>query len=398
MKVLFVFGGLPHYFNKVMNRINAHPGIEVSVIAPREKSATVGEGVYETETGADFKILRLQEYKTWYGKTFFKDFKETIKMEKPDAIIIGWPYFLAFIFYPGLLLFVKRKKIRMISKEIPFTVPAYNESMNDFSSRCAESQKDEQIFSSKMVFTIHKLMRRYLYTNVFSQAVLYIDAGISIVKSYGLPGSAITVTHNSPDTDDIFHTIKNVKAEFPDLQPELYRILHVGRLVRWKNVHLLIEAVDRLKEKYPAIKLTIIGKGEEEAHLKDMTKSRQLENYVEFLGAIYEGKDQSIEMLRSRVYVLAGMGGLSINEAMAHALPVICSIADGTEKHLVYEGLNGFYFKDNDVESLIQAIEKMFLSDMDAMGQASLDIIRNKINIRTVSEKYIEALLMPNKN
>jgi len=393
VKVVFVFGGLPHYFNKVMNRINAHPDIDVSVIAPSEKSVTMGSGVHETESGVDFNIIRLKEYSTWYGKPFFHNFKQTLVAERPDAIIIGWPYFLAFIFMPSLLFFIKRNKIRLISKEIPFTVPGFNESLKDFSARCAESQKSEAIFKNIWVFRLHKLLRKYLYTFVFNQAVLYIEKGVAIISSYGLPAKNIKVTYNSPDTDDIFATIDAVKHKFPELHYEPYRILHVGRLVKWKNVHLLVEAIDALKSKYPGIKLAVIGKGEEEANLKLQVSQAGLDPYVEFLGAIYEGEEQSLQMLRAHVYVLAGMGGLSINEAMAHGLPVICSIADGTEQHLVKEGVNGFYFKDNDLSSLIDAIDQLFSANHQQLGAEALNTIKNKINIQTVSANYIEAIL-----
>lgn len=376
-----------------MNRINAHPDIELSVIAPSSKSVTIGSGVHETEAGADFKIIRLPEYTTWYGKPFFKGFKKALKEEKADAVVLGWPYFLAFIFQPLLLLSVKRQGIRLISKEIPFTVPAFNESLEDFSARCAESQKSEAIFKNIWAFRFHKLLRKYLYTFVFKQAVLYIEKGVSIIHSYGLPLKAIKVTYNSPDTDDIFATIDGVKKKYPDLQYEPYRILHVGRLVKWKNVHLLIEAIDALKDKYPAAKLVVIGKGEEEQALKQQVQEANLQNYVEFLGAIYEGEEQSVQMLKAHVYVLAGMGGLSINEAMAHGLPVICSIADGTEQHLVKEGINGFYFKDNDLPSLIEAIDKLFQANHQQLGAAALDTIKSSINIQTVSSNYIDAFL-----
>jgi glycosyltransferase involved in cell wall biosynthesis len=393
MKVLFVSGGLPHYFNKMVNKINAHPEIEVMVIAPSKKGMTLANGVYETEMGVNFKIIRLKEYKTFYGKPFFKGFKEIIKHEQPDIIIAGWPYFLAFIFKFKLLLFLKQKKIKLVGREIPFTVPAFNESLTDFTNRSAESQKEERIFSSRLVFWLHKLIRKYLYSLVFDHSLLYINSGADIINSYGLDRSKITVTLNSPDTDAIFETINEVKLKYPELKKEPYRLLHIGRLVKWKNVDLLIKAVEILKKKYPFIQLAIIGEGEEESNLKEMVRVMHLEKEVKFLGAIYEGEKQTIEMLRSQVYVLAGMGGLSINEAMAHALPIVCSIADGTEKHLVFEGLNGFYFKDNDLDSLIAVLDKIFTSDTVTMGYASLDIIRNKINMQTVSEKYIEAIL-----
>lgn len=392
MKVTFLFGGLPHYFNKVLNRINADKDIEVTVIAPEGQGATMGSGVNQTEEGIAFELVRLKEYNTWYGKPFFRSFSATIDAVKPDIIVCGWPYFLAFIFNPLLLLRLKRRGIKLVSKEIPFTVPAWNESFSDFDKRCVESQKDELIFKSRMAFFLLKLIRKYLYTFVFDGAVIYLDQGVEIIHSYGLKKNKITVTYNSPDTEEILKTIGDVKARKGNPEKVPGRLIHVGRLVNWKRVDLLIKAVNRLRSKYPFINLFVIGKGEEEMNLRQLVKTLGVESNVIFKGALYEGEPQTTEFLKSEVYVLAGMGGLSINEAMAHGLPVICAVADGTEKHLVYEGVNGYYFRDNDLESLVETIEKMLMADRVKMGEASLQIIRERVNISTVSALYVKAL------
>jgi glycosyltransferase involved in cell wall biosynthesis len=87
------------------------------------------------------------------------------------------------------------------------------------------------------------------------------------------------------------------------------------------------------------------------------------------------------------------MGGLSINEAMCFSKPVVCSVADGTEKRLVREGYNGHYFESGSLESLQEVIEKLFSNpDMiTKMGQRSREIIEKEINIHSVLGNYMEA-------
>ena len=137
--------------------------------------------------------------------------------------------------------------------------------------------------------------------------------------------------------------------------------------------------------------MDIVGDGPELENLKTLVNSLDAPSYIQFKGAVYEGETLSKLFLGSGVYVLAGMGGLSINEAMTHSLPVICSVADGTEKHLVYEGVNGYYFTDGDANSLKGAIEKMCSSDMTAMGNASLKIIQDRINLQQVAKHFVTA-------
>jgi glycosyltransferase involved in cell wall biosynthesis len=93
------------------------------------------------------------------------------------------------------------------------------------------------------------------------------------------------------------------------------------------------------------------------------------------------------------VYVLCGMGGLSINDAMCFAKPVICSVADGTERRLVREGFNGYYFENGDQGSLNEVVVKL-LGDSDKVttfGVNSLEIIKNEVNIHTVLREYDNA-------
>ena len=96
-------------------------------------------------------------------------------------------------------------------------------------------------------------------------------------------------------------------------------------------------------------------------------------------------------MNESSVYVLAGMGGLSINDAMCFSLPIICSVCDGTERDLVVDGVNGYFFEENDVNSLVEKIN-LILSDPSKaveMGRKSLQIIKENVNLNTFTNMYI---------
>lgn len=66
---------------------------------------------------------------------------------------------------------------------------------------------------------------------------------------------------------------------------------------------------------------------------------------IRFIGAVYDPEKLGAYMNESTVYVLAGMGGLSINDAMTYGMPVLCSVCDGTERDLVIDGKNGFFSK-----------------------------------------------------
>jgi glycosyltransferase involved in cell wall biosynthesis len=175
-----------------------------------------------------------------------------------------------------------------------------------------------------------------------------------------------------------------------DVRSNPFRLLHIGRLVKWKQVDLLIEAAIALHAKFSQTELSIVGDGPELEALKAQAAGH---DFIEFHGGIYDPKELGKITCESGIYVLAGMGGLSINEAMCFSKPVICSVADGTEKRLVREGYNGHYFESGSLNSLQAVIEKLFSNPemIMKMGQRSREIIEKEINIHTVLSNYMEA-------
>lgn len=397
MKILFIAGGTPHYYNLVLNKLNQFEGIEVVLVAPADGGKTVGSGVHQTQEGIEFKLIHLEEYKTYYGKMFFKGIEQLINIEKPNIIVSNWPYQLAWVFFPWLYWKIRRKGIKLMSKEIPFQVPYYYEAI-DYYTRgggiSENNQKEERDtgFLAKLKYRIVTEIRR-VFVNRVDAHINYFDEAVAIHGSYGVPPEKVFITANSPDTDYIFEAKKNIENSEPVLPKNPFRIIHVGRLVKWKRVDLLIEATQKLLGKYPNIELLVVGTGPEENNLKEQTKDLELQNQVRFVGGIYEMETLGKYLKSSSVYVLAGMGGLSINEAMCFGLPVVCSVADGTERRLVRENQNGYYFNNGDLESLTEVIDKMLadLPKTKQMGIESERIIREEINVNTVLDKYREA-------
>ncbi len=122
MKILYLAGGLPHYYNLVLNKLQNEFNVEITAVVPKNHGATLGAGVHTSTEGIEFKVIFEEEYTTYYGKKFFKRVKQILKNEKPDLIMVNWPYQLALVFYPGLLYFLRKNKIAIISKEIPFKI------------------------------------------------------------------------------------------------------------------------------------------------------------------------------------------------------------------------------------------------------------------------------------
>lgn len=392
MKLMSLAGGLPHYYNLVLNKLQREMGVEVCVVVPASKGATLGAGVFESKDGIEFKVFYQEEYTTYYGKRFFRGLKELILQEKPDVLMVNWPYQASFVFYPNWYNFLRRHNVALISKEIPFQVPHYNEAISYYlqGGGLTENNQAHQKNTSMLARVKFMIVRetRRLFSNLVDAHINYLDEAVSMHASYGVPAEKVFVTANSPDTDALLATANQLK----DVQVNPYRLLHIGRLVKWKQVDVLIEAAVALHTKYPQTELSIVGDGPELEALKAQAAGYE---FIHFHGGIYDPTELGKITCESGIYVLAGMGGLSINEAMCFSKPVVCSVADGTEKRLVREGFNGHFFESGSVASLASVIEKLLAdpTQIAVMGKRSQEIIEKEINIHTVLGNYMEAFM-----
>ena len=394
MKVIFMFSGLPHYYNLILSRLNNIEGLEIIVVIPKEKQkTTLGDGVHQTKEGINFKTYYLERYNAWY-KFFFKDFDKLVLEEKPDIIVTSFEYAYSFLTHFSLLKIMRRYDIKLVYKNIPFQIPYFEDAPQHHAKLLGLAPADNLVLKKTklLIGNSFTLISKKLYQK-FDAIVNYIEEGKNIYNSYGVPLERMFTIYNSLDTEVIANIRDQLKQYPPILSSNPYRIFHIGRLVEWKRVDLLINAVNQLRKNYSNIELLVIGKGPLLEEYQQLVKTLGIEKHVIFLGAIYDDLEKARYFQACSLYVLAGMGGLSINEAMSYGLPVLCSVCDGTEKHLVYDTVNGKYFKNGSLEDLVFQLDNL-LSDskkLKEMGAKSLDIINNQINVHTVLDGYIAA-------
>lgn len=405
MKVLLTFGGIPHYLNALLEKLH-HKGVEVTVVTPLKGNATIGKGVKMVE-GGTYRHLNTPEKKMAYGKSGLPELPGLVAGERPDIVVLGWPYFLQVFFQPSLRRALKRCGARLVIREIPFQTPPYGQ-IRDYFRQHPMYDEGMRLQSQGKAFYLRQWLtariRKYCYARV-AGTLNYSTAAYDILPSYGVKREQIHVTYNSTDTEALWREKAAVLAAPALLPPSERRLLHIGRLVKWKRVDLLIEAFARTLGQYPDAELVIVGDGPELDNLKAQAASLGLplrskeknatdgRGCVRFIGAVYDPKELGAYMNEATVYVLAGMGGLSINDAMTYGLPVVCSVCDSTERDLVTDGRNGLFFRDGDADSLTEKILQLLASPQECrrMGEESERIIREQINIDTVSERYLKA-------
>jgi len=105
---------------------------------------------------------------------------------------------------------------------------------------------------------------------------------------------------------------------------EPLKLLFVGRLVPFKGVSMLLEAVARISGRFP-VELTIAGDGPLRADLESRAAALGIARAVRFLGGL-SLEQVAAEMRRAQAFCLPSVresGGAVVLEAMAAGLPVI---------------------------------------------------------------------------
>jgi glycosyltransferase involved in cell wall biosynthesis len=93
------------------------------------------------------------------------------------------------------------------------------------------------------------------------------------------------------------------------------------------------------------------------------------------------------------LFVLPGTGGLAVQEAMAHGLPVIVAEGDGTQDDLV-RPVNGWRVPPGG-EAAFASVLQEALSDpprLRRMGKESFRIVQEEANLEEMVRAFVRAL------
>ena len=166
-------------------------------------------------------------------------------------------------------------------------------------------------------------------------------------------------------------------------------VLFVGRLQARKRVDVLIRACAALPQDQQPV-LWIVGDGP----LRRELEALAVEIYpkAKFFGAQH-GSELEQLFQGTDLFVLPGTGGLAVQQAMAHALPVIVGVADGTQSDLVREQ-NGWMLAEGSTQELSEKIAAALgdLPRLRAMGMASYEIVSRDVNLENMVAVFVEAV------
>jgi glycosyltransferase involved in cell wall biosynthesis len=211
--------------------------------------------------------------------------------------------------------------------------------------------------------------------------IAYSRQGAQQYKQLGLPPDKVSVAFNAAQPAP--HSAPSPKPPYFSGRPTL---LFVGRLQSRKRLDLLLQACAALPDHLQP-QLTVVGDGPARAQFEHL--AHQIYPLTEFTGT-KQGPELEPYFSRADLFVLPGSGGLAVQQAMAHGLPVIVARGDGTQDDLVRDE-NGWQVPPDDLPALTSLL-KLALSDpalLRRMGEASFRIVAEEINIESMVSVFI---------
>jgi glycosyltransferase involved in cell wall biosynthesis len=226
---------------------------------------------------------------------------------------------------------------------------------------------------------------------------------------YGVKAENIEVVYNGIDIEELEKKIRGIDLRRElGLDEDTQIVCYAGRIVKWKNLEMLIRVIARVKEDYKGkIKFLFVGDTPKrdigEPDYKDtllkLARELGVEDDVIFTG---RRKDMADVLKNIDIFAIPSLlevCSMSILEAMAMGKPVV-AMREGGNPELVTEE-NGILVEPEDEYGLAEAIVRLLRDKEERlnMGLSGRQRVRNFFSIehnkgklqetiRCISEKY----------
>ncbi|MDB0180253.1 glycosyltransferase family 1 protein [Acinetobacter baumannii] len=256
------------------------------------------------------------------------------------------------------------------------------------------AQPEGQSGKTKLIRNIQVLLYRLALPRLDDMIFLNPDDENDLIHTYALPVKKVHILGG------IGLDLKEYCYSPAPVEP--VNFLFIGRLLKEKGIFEFINAIRKVKNKYPDTKFTILG-GLDTQNMGALSKSQLdeliAEGLFEYPGHVSNVKDW---IANSSVFVLPSYReGVprSTQEAMAIGRPVITTDVPGCRETVV-DGLNGFLVPKWDPKALA---EKMcyFIENpeqINIMGLEGYRIAQENFDVSKVNKKLFEIMGLEDTN
>lgn len=205
--------------------------------------------------------------------------------------------------------------------------------------------------------------RNWIYKISPAQLLAVCEFTRQTLVDFGVPSERITVTYNgidpsrfNPDTVDI----QAKRGEFGLAEKVI--VGHIGAMNGFKGQELLVEAVARVKDRYPQVAALLVGDGPSRELIERRAKELGVEDRIHFAGMRFESPEfHACFDIYAQPSVKGEMFPNSIVEAMSMKTPWIGSDISGLSE-MTAEGQAGWVTAPGDVDALANNLAKLLES------------------------------------
>jgi glycosyltransferase involved in cell wall biosynthesis len=213
-------------------------------------------------------------------------------------------------------------------------------------------------------------------------------------RYYGLDAASIPVLHSGVDID-LFHPKDAPKHVRPT-------IVFVGKIETNKGVEVMVEAACRLANRFPDLRLQLIGRGRGNL-IEQLLQTAAAAGHRELIELPGYVAPASLPQVLSRAHVFAapsfyeGGPGFVYIEAMACQLPVVGCSAGGVCE-VIEDGVTGLLVPPGDVDALYAALSRLFSDKLlrDEMGKRGREWVEREADshecLRRLESFYMDVV------
>ncbi len=393
MKVLFITSSYPSsskdnggIFLKHLAENLAQFDCEITILTPHVSGLKFSESVN------NIKIVRFPYFFPFSYQKMKRAGGIPNLIEKHSFTLLQFPLFILFEF------FYTFKLCKKTNFDIVHTHWLFPQGFIGFVIR--------RVFNIKHVCSLHGsdiyLVNRHLLLRLAAR-VFY--------------SSSDYIVPNSSDTYNLFNTIMKKKGQNTEIIPmgvdtkkfhpnnlginikkneDHFQILCISSLIKRKGIEYLIIAMMKITQKYPKLKLVIIGEGSEKNKLIELIKEFNLKDNIELLQNLDEATllkyyiSSDIFILPSIHYQGFSEGlGVVLIEAMACGIPVIGTKIGGITD-IIEDNANGFLISEKSPDDIANRV-LLILSNPELKEKFSINgrkTVNTKFSWQIIANQY----------
>jgi len=262
---------------------------------------------------------------------------------------------------------------RYYKKNVPVVVTTHGTTLSEFKSSLKAKFWLFPIWA--VLLPLYYFIEKKVFDN--SQKIICVSKELQkdVIRQYNVPIKKVITIFNGINTSR-FKPI--IKKEIQINNPKFIKdndkiILSAGAIIKQKGFHLLIKSFGEIAEKFPKIKLIIIGEGPYLKRLKSLTEKLVLTKRVFFLGKI---DNKEIH----KFYNLADI--CAFPTLCSEGLPYVILEAMACEKPIIASRIGGIpsIIKDRKNGLLIEA------GNSNQLEHGIIELLKNKVLAKKLGE------------